>query len=72
MADVFVWIGVWAIALSLIYSGAVDFVLWALKMDRPRVSDWIHYYLNLYPWVGWLAAGLVYHLLVDRPAPPLR
>ena len=72
MSDFFVWVGVWSLLLALIYCGVVDIALWAMKVDRANVSDTIHYYLQIYPFIGWMAAALVYHLLVDRPAPPWR
>ena len=72
MAEIFAWAGVWALLIVLIYCAAVDVVIWATRSDVPNVSDIIHYYLYLYPWVAWVAAGLVYHLLVNTPAPPQR
>ncbi len=72
MVDFFVWLAIWWLLSGLIVCGAVDVGLWASKTDRANVSDTIHFYLQLYPWLGWIAAGLVYHLLVDRPAPPWR
>lgn len=55
---------------SLIFAGLVDVIIWSRQSHDPSVSDLIHYYLNCYPWVGWVVAGIVYHLLIDRPAPP--
>lgn len=72
MVDFFVWLAIWWMVSGIIVAGAVDVAIWAGKTDRANVSDTIHFYLQLYPWVGWIAAGLVYHLLVDRPAPPWR
>lgn len=62
----------WFMVGSLLFAGLVDVIIWASKSKDPSVSDLVHYHLQVYPWVGWIAAGLVYHLLVDRPAPPWR
>lgn len=62
----------WFMVGALMFAGLVDIIIWASKSKDPSVSDLIHYHLQSYPWVGWIAAGLVYHLLVDRPAPPWR
>lgn len=37
----------------------------------PTVSERISYYFTIYPWLGWVIAGLAYHLLVRHPAGPL-
>lgn len=68
--EVLAHVALWLLVGSLIFAGAVDVLGWATKSKSNSVSNLIHYYFNLYPWLGWIAAGLVYHLLVDRPAPP--
>lgn len=70
--EILSYVALWCMLLSLIFAGGVDVLIWALKSKSPSVSDLVHHYLNQYPWVGWIVAGLVYHLLVDRPAPPWR
>lgn len=63
-------IALWCIVGSLVFAGLVDVMMWAIRSDEPSVSDRIHYYLNIYPFIGWIAAGICYHLLVESPRPP--
>lgn len=59
------------LVVALVFAGVVDLIGWSIDPDQPSVSDLIHYHLYLRPWIGWIVAGLVYHLLIDHPAPPL-
>jgi hypothetical protein len=68
--DILAHVALWMMVGSVLFAGLVDMLNWALKSNAPSVSDLVHYYLNMYPFVGWIIAGLVYHLLVDRPAQP--
>jgi hypothetical protein len=70
--EILSYMAMWTLIISLVFCGAVDVMIWAVKSRSPSVSNLIHYHLQLYPWIGWVAAGLAYHLLVDRPAPPWR
>jgi hypothetical protein len=70
--EVMAYISAWLLVFALVFAGLVDVVVWATKSESPSVSDIIHYHLSLYPFVGWIAAGVCYHLLVDRPQPPWR
>lgn len=69
-ADMLASIALWLMVGSLVFAGLVDVLIWAIRSGEPSVSDRVHYYLNLYPFLGWIAAGVVYHLLVEAPRPP--
>jgi len=68
--DTIPYIAAWCILGSLLFATSVDIVIWVAKSDMPSVSDIIHYTFWKYPYLGWIAAGICYHLLVDRPHVP--
>ena len=63
-------VALWLVVGSLLFAGLVDVLIWATRSNSASVSDLVHYYLNSYPFLGWILAGLAYHFLVDRPQPP--
>lgn len=69
--ELLAWTSLYLLIAAIMFAGFVDILGWITKSGGPSVSSLVHYYLNLYPWVGWVLAGLAYHLLVESPRPPL-
>lgn len=68
--EILAHVALWLCVGSILFAGMVDILIWATRSNGTSVSDLIHYYLNMYPFLGWILAGLAYHFLVDRPQPP--
>lgn len=63
-------VALWLLVGALMFAGFVDVLMWATRSDDPTVSDMVHYYFTIYPWLAWICAGLAYHLLVNTPHLP--
>jgi hypothetical protein len=60
-------VGVWAVALSLVYCVLVDLVIVITRSHTPKVSDHVIDLFAEYPILAVAFAALAYHWTVHRP-----